>query len=92
MAFYKLGQTQCAICGRSVDRPEDVVHGYSFLPPSDPLARFSSSLMHRSCFESWDQHLAFIAKFNAAFGPRQQMNEQGFVHTRPWWKFWGTAT
>lgn len=63
--------------------------GYSFLEPPDPLARFSHSLMHRTCFGNWDQRSTFIAKFNALFGPHQQMDEHRVVHTRPWWKLRG---
>ncbi len=91
MAFYRLGEAQCPLCGRVLERLDDTVVGYSFLEPPDPLARFSHSLMHRTCFGNWDQRSTFIAKFNALFGPHQQMDEHGVVHTRPWWKLWGSA-
>ncbi len=91
MAFFRLGEEQCAICGHVVEQLDGAVLGYAFLEPPDPLARFSHSLMHRSCFASWEQRATFIAKFNAVFGPYQQMDEHGLVHTRPWWKFWGSA-
>ena len=92
MASFRLGEAQCPICGRVVEQLDGIVGGYSFLKPPDPLARFSNSIMHRSCFVSWDQRLTFIAKFNSMFGPGDRMDEQGMVHRRPWWKFWGSAT
>ena len=44
---------------------DEIVATSHFIADSnDPLWQFSDSGMHRSCFLTWDQREAFVAKFN----------------------------
>ena len=64
------GKTECSLCGNVIMAGDEIVATSHFIADrNDPLWRFSDSAMHRSCFLTWDQREAFVAKFNERVGP-----------------------
>ena len=69
MALILLGKTQCSLCGNVIMTADEIVATSHFIADQDdPLWRFSDSALHRSCFLTWDQRVAFVAKFNEVVG------------------------
>lgn len=59
------GKTKCSLCGNVVMAGDEIVVTSHFIGDrNDPLWRFSDSAMHRPCFLTWNQRVAFVAKFN----------------------------
>lgn len=50
MAIFVAGKSECALCGRVIERHEDVVATAAFLRQSHALARYSDAVFHRACF------------------------------------------
>lgn len=51
MAIFVAGKSECALCGRVIERREDAVATAAFLRQTHPLARYSDATFHRACFE-----------------------------------------
>lgn len=65
MALIFPGKTKCSICGNVIMEDDDIVATTHFIgDENDPLWQYSDSAMHRSCFFTWNQRDAFVAKFN----------------------------
>lgn len=70
MALIFPGKTKCSVCGNVIMDGDDIVATSHFIgDTNDSLWRFSDSAMHRSCFLTWDQREAFVAKYNQIVGP-----------------------
>jgi hypothetical protein len=69
MAIILQGKSECSLCGNVIMAGDKIVGTSHFIADrNDPLWRFSDSAMHRSCFLTWDQREAFVAKFNQLVG------------------------
>ena len=65
MALIFRGKSECPLCGNVIMDGDEIVATSHFIADSnDPLWEFSDAGMHRSCFLTWDQREAFVAKFN----------------------------
>ena len=66
MALIILGRSPCPLCGRSLEKTDEIVATSHFIgDPADPLWRFADAGMHRACFVEWPRRSEFIARFNA---------------------------
>ncbi len=51
MAIIIAGKTVCILCGKRIERGDDITSFPAFLPNTHELGRFSDAAFHRSCFE-----------------------------------------
>ena len=66
MALIVEGNSRCALCGRPLDKADEIVATPHFVgDPADPLWRFADAGMHRACFLAWPRRAEFVARFNA---------------------------
>ena len=87
MALIFRGKSECPLCGNVIMDGDEIVATSHFIADSnDPLWQFSDAGMHRSCFLTWDQREAFVAKFNRlvsgitlANGTYHQMESDGTI-------------
>lgn len=87
MALIFRGKSECPLCGNVIMDGDEIVATSHFIADSnDPLWEFSDAGMHRSCFLTWDQREAFVAKFNQLVGRKtfsdgtyDQMESDGMI-------------
>ena len=58
MALVIPGKTACGLCGRTLERTDDVVGFPAFLPSSHALSNFSDGAFHRTCLDAAPEHAA----------------------------------
>jgi hypothetical protein len=64
MALLLRGKTECALCGEVIGVSDEVFGTPHFIGDStDPLFRFSDAALHRRCFETWQHHDEFLARY-----------------------------
>jgi len=62
---------RCSICHQVIENLKfDIVATTHFIAdPNDPLHRFSDSAMHRRCYDAWEHHEVFTARYRAVCSP-----------------------
>jgi hypothetical protein len=86
-----LSGSRCALCNQVYSETDELVATSAFIPDrGDPLWRFSDASMHKRCFLTWDQRMAFVRRFNEAMKPyvfwngtRHHMEEDGTIKSIP---------
>lgn len=69
MAMYMYGVTKCLLCEKIIFKEDTLVAFTHFLTDrSDPLWKFSDSILHKDCFEKWEHKEEFRAKHKASTG------------------------
>ena len=87
MAVFMRGKTECSICNKVIIESDAIVGTSHFISDqSDPLWRFSDSVMHKICFLNWPERGNFISKFNKEYsqvffknGVYHHMNDDGTI-------------
>ncbi|WP_043783939.1 hypothetical protein [Rubrivivax gelatinosus] len=89
MAILFPGVTTCPLCEHVIEDDRDIVATTQFLDSSDhPLWKYSDAVMHRKCFEAWDQRQFFVDEYNRLLGSavflgsfKHPMDDDGNVTT-----------
>ena len=69
MALFFSGETPCSICGYVISEGDDFVGTTHFISDdSDPLWKFSDSVMHRQCYENWEHRDEFTTRYRTMMG------------------------
>ena len=64
MALLLRGKTECALCGEVIGATDEVVGTQHFISdPSDTFFRYSDAVLHKTCFEAWEQRAEFLARY-----------------------------
>lgn len=87
MALTFLGQSQCALCGYTLEAGDAIVATPAIpVAESDPLAPFYDAGMHCECFQNWILKEPFIRYFNAYYDQQYRgmrfMLEDGSIDER----------
>lgn len=73
MALFIVGETKCAICGRSINTEAEAALFPAFLRPGHRLHRFSDGVFHLSCFNAWadrEEFARLLSKFQYIMSTR----------------------
>jgi hypothetical protein len=71
MALFLQGSTCCSICGNVIGCDDKIVATTHFIADNaDPLWRFSDSVMHRECYETWPHRDEFAKRYKEVMGRR----------------------
>ncbi len=66
MALVIRGKSTCPLCGSVLADGDELWATTHFIADrNDPLWRFSDAAMHLRCFEAWEHHDEFAAKYEA---------------------------
>lgn len=64
MALLIIGQSSCSLCGEPICVGDDIVATTHFIGNrTDPLWRYSDSVMHRRCFDVWKHRDEFARRY-----------------------------
>ena len=55
MALIFLGLTECAICGKVLQKGEEVTSLPPIADKQNPLYKYFDAGLHTTCFENWDK-------------------------------------
>ena len=70
MGFFILGETSCSLCGELIRVGDDIVGTTHFIDDdTDPLWRYSDSVMHRGCFDVWEHREEFARRYRETMSP-----------------------
>ena len=68
MALFYIG-CPCSLCGEPVRVGDDIVATTHFIgDATDPLSRYSDSVMHRRCFDVWEHRDEFARRYRQTMG------------------------
>ena len=63
MALVLPGKTVCPLCGKVIEKGDEVTSFPAFLPSTHELSRFSDAAFHRDCFEKSPERSAVTALY-----------------------------
>jgi hypothetical protein len=63
MAIILEGKTECSICGKVLEKGQEIIGFPHFIGDrNDPLWAYSDSGMHKGCFQNWKHKDEFTKK------------------------------
>ena len=88
MALFFLVLVVVPFCEKVLSEEDEIVGTTHFIDDDEhPLFQYSDAVMHRVCFQKWDQRAAFVAAYNnSIMGYVHRMRPDGVIRKR--FLFW----
>ena len=78
MALVVFGQSKCALCGKTLERDDEIL-GFPCVGILEPrFVRLDDSCIHQSCLDEWSDRDNFVEYWNR--------NHSGIVGDRNWFQ------
>ena len=82
MALFRIGMP-CSLCGDSIRVGDEIMATTLIGDPTDPIERYSDSVMHRPCFDAWEHREEFIRRYKQVFRSIDFPGPRGYIVQEP---------